>query len=80
MVSAYERGRRDPTFATLRKLVEAGGEQLYVVAGTARSDLPPATDAHGHAARLADVLSLADAIPVRRRRNPVMNAPRLVSR
>ena len=30
VVSAYEHGHRDPTCATLRRLVEAGGEQLVL--------------------------------------------------
>jgi hypothetical protein len=79
VVSAYEHGRRDPTFTTLRKLVEAGGERLHITAGSPRSDLRPAADAREHAARLVDVLSLADAIPSRRR-SRVLVAPRLVSR
>ena len=35
VVSAYEHGRRDPTFRTLSKLIEAGGERLIIDA-TAR--------------------------------------------
>ena len=79
VVSAYERGHRDPTYSTLRKLVEAGGERLHLSAGPPRSDLRPAADAREHATRLVDVLSLADAIPARRR-SDVLVAPRLVSR
>ncbi|MGH9028217.1 MAG: helix-turn-helix transcriptional regulator [Acidimicrobiales bacterium] len=79
VVSAYERGRRDPTYLTLRKLVAAAGEQLVLDASPARSDLPPPVDLEDHARRLLDVLSLADAIPVRRR-SPLLRAPRLVSR
>ena len=81
--AAYEHGRRDPTYDTLRKLVEAAGERLQLDAASPRSDLPrsdlpPSADAHEHARRLLDVLSLADAIPARRR-NPVLSAPRLIS-
>lgn len=79
VVSAYEHGRRDPTYGTLRRLVEAGGERLQLVAGSPHSDLRPAVDVAEHAARLIDVLSLADAIPARRRSH-VLVAPRLVSR
>ena len=79
VVSAYERGHRDPTYTTLRKLVEAGGERLQITASASRNDLRPPADAREHATRLADVLSLADAIPVRRRSH-VLVAPRLVSR
>jgi transcriptional regulator with XRE-family HTH domain len=78
VVSAYENGRRDPTYATLRKLVEAGGEELRLAAGLPVSDLPPAMTPEEHGRRLVDVLSLADAIPVRRRAAK-LHAPRMVS-
>jgi transcriptional regulator with XRE-family HTH domain len=78
VISAYERGHRDPTFGTLRKLVAAGGEELQVGAAPPPSDLPPPADIHEHARRLLDVLSLADAIPARRRAR-LLDAPRLVS-
>jgi len=78
VISAYEHGRRDPTYQTLRKLVEAGGERLQLDAAPRRLDLPPPADLEEHAVRLLDVLSLADAIPARRR-SPVLRAPRLVS-
>jgi transcriptional regulator with XRE-family HTH domain len=78
VISAYEHGRRDPTYATLRKLVEAAGEWLQLDASLPRSDLPPSADPYEHARRLLDVLSLADAIPARRR-SPVLSAPRLIS-
>ena len=78
VVSAYEHGRRDPTFGTLRKLVAAGGERLVVDAVAAAGDVPPAADDHERARRLVDVLLLADAIPARRRA-AVLRAPRLVS-
>jgi uncharacterized protein len=77
VVSAYENGHRDPTFGTLRKLVEAGGEQLRLDA-VPPLDLPPSTSLEEHARRLLDVLSLADALP-RRRRSALLEAPRLVS-
>ena len=79
VISAYEHGRRDPTLETLRKLVEAGGERLQVAAVLPGPDQPPPADAREHARRLLDVLTLADAIPVRRRTR-VLTAPRLVSR
>lgn len=79
VISAYERGHRDPTYSTLRRLVAAGGEELRLDAGVPQADLPPPLDVHEHARRLLDVLSLADAIPPRRR-SRVLNAPRLVSR
>ena len=79
VISAYEGGHRDPTHATLRRLVAAGGEQLRVAAVAAASGLPPPADVAEHARRLLDVLSLADAIPARPRRK-LLDAPRLVSR
>ena len=79
VISAYERGHRDPTYTTLRKLIEAGGERLQLRAALPHADLTPPADVHEHARRLLDVLSLADAIPARRR-STVLRAPRLVSR
>jgi len=78
VISAYENGRRDPGYETLRKLVEAAGERLRMDAVAIGSDLLPPAGLEEHAHRLLDVLSLADAIPVRRL-DPVLRAPRLVS-
>ena len=78
VISAYEHGHRDPGSETLRKLVAAAGERLRLDAVVPGPDLPPPADLAEHARRLLDVLSLADAIPVRRR-DPVLRAPRLVS-
>lgn len=79
VVSAYERGLRDPSYETLRRLVEAAGEQLELSAHTPRSNLPRPANLAEHGRRLIDVLSLADAVPARRRA-PRLRAPRLVSR
>jgi transcriptional regulator with XRE-family HTH domain len=78
VISAYEHGRRDPSFGTLRRLIEAAGERLLVTAGVPESDLPRPADLDEHARRLLDVLSLADAVPHRRRAS-TLRAPRLVS-
>jgi uncharacterized protein len=78
VVSAYEHGRRDPTFGTLRRLVAAGGERLIVDAVMRTDGPPPAADDHERARRLVDVLLLADAVPARAR-PAVLRAPRLVS-
>ncbi len=78
MVSAYEAGRRDPGYGTLRRLIAAAGEQLALSAEAVGSDIPPPTDAAEHARRLLDVLSLADALP--HRRATPLDAPRMVSR
>lgn len=77
-ISAYEQGRRDPTVDSLRRLVEAAGWRLVLGVEPVGSDLPPPKDRDEHAARLLSVLSLADAIPLRRRAD-VLDAPRLVS-
>ena len=79
VISAYEHGRRDPTVATLRKLVAAAGARLELrtpVAGAA--DLAAPLDDREHARRLLDALALADAIP--HRRTGPLRAPRMVSR
>ena len=78
VVSAYEHGRRDPTYTTLRRLVEAGGERLVLHASLPDDGPPPAADTAEHARRLVDVLLLADAIPTRPRTTR-LRAPRLVS-
>ena len=67
VVSAYEHGHRDPTFGTLRKLIEAGGERLIIDARLTASDVPAAASPEEHGRRLVDVLSIADAIPARPR-------------
>jgi transcriptional regulator with XRE-family HTH domain len=79
VISAYEAGHRDPSYGTLRRLVAAGGEELSLSARPIGSDLPPPRDTADHARRLLDVLSLADAVP-HRRRSALLHAPRLVSR
>ncbi len=79
VISAYERGRRDPSIETLRRLVQATGAQLELGVGPwAESGLPPAADDAERAARLVDVLLLADAIP-HRKRAATIGFPRLVS-
>jgi transcriptional regulator with XRE-family HTH domain len=78
VVSAYEHDRRDPTIATLRRLVAAGGERLVVDTVVAGDGPPPPHDLAERAQRLVDVLLLADAIPTRAR-PAELDAPRLVS-
>ena len=78
VISAYEHGRRDPSIETLRRLVRAAGAELELGIGArATPDLPPAADDDERAARLVDVLLLADAIPHRRRRG--LTFPRIRS-
>lgn len=78
VISAYEHGRRDPTTATLRRLIGAAGERLELRIGSHTPELPPPTSLREHADRLLDVLSLVDAVPARRR-SPTLRAPRMVS-
>ena len=78
VVSAYEHGRRDPSFATLNKLIGAGGHRLQIRAVADLSDVPQAATLDEHARRLIDVLSLADAIPARPRAAR-LDAPRMIS-
>jgi len=82
VISAYEHGRRDPTTATLRRLIAATGERLdlRLAPTTDAPAIPPATTPAEHAARLVDVLLLADAIPTRRRARPPLAFPRIDSR
>jgi transcriptional regulator with XRE-family HTH domain len=80
VVSAYERGHRDPTYGTLRRLIAAAGGTLRLdAAPRASSDLPPPADLAEHGRRLEQVLLLADSFPARRR-SRTMRAPRIVSR
>jgi transcriptional regulator with XRE-family HTH domain len=78
VISAYEHGRRDPTYGTLARLVEAAGEHLWIGAEVGPGGPPPARTSRERARRLVDVLLLADAIPARRR-SRTLRAPRLVS-
>jgi transcriptional regulator with XRE-family HTH domain len=62
VVNAYERGNREPGASALDQLLEATGMRLTVV--------PRAKPRRGRrvAARVADVLDLADALPQRHAR------------
>lgn len=62
VISAYERGRRDPTTRTLRRLLAAAGEHLELRLAADPPDIPPPADPEEHGERLVDVLLLADAI------------------
>jgi uncharacterized protein len=79
VVSAYERGHRDPSIGTLKRLVEATGERLTLSTYLPDVGAIAPGDLEEHARRLVDVLSLVDAVPVRPR-SLHLDAPRLVSR
>ena len=79
VISAYERGRRDPSIETLRRLVRATGAELELgVSARDHGGVPPAVTDAQRAARLVDVLLLADAIPPRRARG-ALTFPRISS-
>jgi len=60
-VSAYESGRKQPTVATLARMLDAAGARLTVVPPRrTRAELVRAGD------HLIDVLTLAEALPFRR--------------
>jgi hypothetical protein len=61
-IVAYEAGERDPTFRTLRRLLRAAGYDSEMVTRPARRRLDPARAA----ARLVEVLDLAEHLPRRR--------------
>lgn len=67
-VSAYENGRKEPSVATLSRLLAATGSRLTV----ARAEAPVIAVSEAERARvaraLADVLTLAEALPVRHAR------------
>jgi transcriptional regulator with XRE-family HTH domain len=65
----YERGRRSPTVATLDRILRAAGQQSTVTLGPVRSDRESV------AARLEQVLELAEALP-HRKAAPRLTYPR----
>ena len=79
VISAYEHGRRDPGVETLRRLIRATGAELELGVGARPgNELPPPEDDRERAARLVDVLLLADAIASPRPRG-ALAFPRLRS-
>lgn len=74
-LSAYETGRKQPTLATLDRLLAATGTRLTVRPAPA-AVVTPSEAALARAARgLAQVLALAEAMPVRHA--SVLRYPRL---
>jgi transcriptional regulator with XRE-family HTH domain len=64
-ISAYESGRKEPSVATLDRLLAATGSRLAVVPG-ARPVVEPTPAQHARVGRsLVDVLALAEALPTR---------------
>ncbi|HEX2736750.1 MAG TPA: helix-turn-helix transcriptional regulator [Acidimicrobiia bacterium] len=65
-VNAYERGRREPGAEALQRLLAAAGSRLSLVPAFEYPDPEQA------ARDLVDLLSLADAIPTRGGRRPLL--------
>jgi transcriptional regulator with XRE-family HTH domain len=77
VVSAYERGHREPSVATLERLVAAAGGRLELRTADVRSDRSTPVDDVERGRRVVDVLLLADALPTRPKR--AFAAPRMDS-
>jgi transcriptional regulator with XRE-family HTH domain len=76
-ISAYENGTKQPSVATLSRLLAATGSRLTVTRA-AQPVLEPSSGQLKRTARgLADVLALAEALPVRHRRH--LRYPRLAA-
>ncbi|WP_419841330.1 helix-turn-helix domain-containing protein [Candidatus Poriferisodalis sp.] len=67
VISAYERGRRNPTVDTLRRLIAATGERLEIRLARKQPEIAPPANIEEHGERLVELLGLADAIGSRRR-------------
>jgi hypothetical protein len=65
--------------ATLRRLVSASGERVELRLAKRAPDIPAPADLVEHGRRLADVLLLADAVPVRQPRSRDLDGPRILS-
>ena len=67
-ISAYEKGRKQPSISTLERLLSACGSRLSVEHG-AQPVLVPSPAQEARAARtLLDVIALAEALPKRHER------------
>ncbi|MFN8051855.1 MAG: helix-turn-helix transcriptional regulator [Acidimicrobiales bacterium] len=65
VISAYEHGHRDPSVATLRRLLAGAGERLELRLAPPTPDNPPLPTPAAHAEALVDLLLLVDALPAR---------------
>jgi len=77
-ISAYENGRKQPSVETLSRLLAATGSRLVAEPGHVAVVQRSAQDDAQAARILADVLSLADALPSRHARE--LRFPRLRAR
>ena len=76
-VSAYESGAKQPSVATLSRLLAAAGSQLTVAPMRQAVREPSARQLKRTARALADVLALAEALPVRHQKE--LRYPRLAA-
>ena len=74
-ISAYENGSKQPSVATLSRLLAATGSRLTVARASQAVIEPSSRQLKRTARALADVLALAEALPVRHRRE--LKYPRL---
>ena len=73
VISAYERGRRQPSASALHRLIEAAGYRLILVPAPR-----PAPDPRRAADELAEALELTGTLPTRKRASR-LDFPRLPS-
>jgi transcriptional regulator with XRE-family HTH domain len=74
-VSAYENGSKQPSLDTFSRLLAATGSRLEVVEAGAPVHEPSPAELARSAETLADVIALAEALPVSHRRR--LRYPRL---
>lgn len=74
-ISAYESGRKQPSVATLDRLLAAAGARLRVAPGANAVVQPSAAQLARAGRTLIDVLLLAEALPTRHERK--LRFPRL---
>ena len=77
-ISAYESGRKQPSVATLSRLLAAAGARLAVEQVEPRLRMPSPARLATNGRRLLDVLALAEALPSRH--EPLLRFPRLSQR
>jgi transcriptional regulator with XRE-family HTH domain len=74
-VSAYESGSKEPSIATFSRLLAATGSRLSVEPAAERVHVPTRAELARAGRTLAEVIELAEALPVRHARE--LHYPRL---
>jgi transcriptional regulator with XRE-family HTH domain len=74
-ISAYESGSKQPSLATFSRLLAAAGARLAVENAAAAVTEPSRSDLERSGRTLAQVIALAEALPVRH--EPELRYPRL---